>query len=89
VRAVPVANPAAAVANDGFLADAKAALQAKEYEKATAALLAVQRGKALSNQQAQLLEAQMRQLQAEVARGIAAGDPKAKAAMAMLSRDAR
>ena len=71
------------------LRQAEMAARQKEYEKAVEAMLAIQQQqRILSEQQAQLYYERMRQLQADLAAGIAAGDPRAKAAAERLRRAA-
>lgn len=65
------------------LAESQAALKARDYENATAALIAMQRAR-LNEQQAAAAAAQMRQLQSSLADAAAAGDPRAQAAIARL-----
>ena len=83
--AAPVQQPVAApvfatvAAPDAHLAQSQAALKAKDYDTAAAALITAQRAK-LNEQQAAAAAAQMRQLQANIAEAAAAGDPRAKAA---------
>ena len=55
-------------------------MKAHDYEKAVDALLAVQRQRQLSEQQAALYQSQMRTLQRDLAGALARGDPAAKAA---------
>ena len=69
---------------DQSLTEVDAALKARAYEQAVRTLLAVQQQKALSEQQAQAAANRMRGLQANLAAAIAAGDPSAKAAGALL-----
>jgi uncharacterized lipoprotein YajG len=84
--AAPAATPAAApepiVVTDvsKSLAESDAALRAKAYDKAVQTLLAVQRQKDLTAQQAQEAANRMRGLQANLAAAVAAGDPNARAA---------
>ncbi|MEJ5237242.1 MAG: hypothetical protein WHT82_02680 [Limisphaera sp.] len=71
------------------LRQAELAARQKEYEQAVEAMLAIQQQRrALTEQQAQLYYERMRQLQADLAAGIAAGDPRAKAAAERLRRAA-
>ena len=80
-----VAAPPVVVQNvDQSLAQVDAALKARAYEQAVRTLLAVQQQKALSEQQALEAANRMRGLQANLAAAIAAGDPAAKAAGALL-----
>lgn len=60
--------------------DVNSALQAKDYQKATQTLLAIQHQKALTDEQSTAVRGQMVQLQKAVAAGVSAGDPNAKAA---------
>jgi hypothetical protein len=88
----PAAAPASAPANQAgaaaaptidttrALADVNTALKAKDYEKATENLLALQRQKQLTEQQAMAVRGQMVQLQSAVSAGLSKGDPNAKAA---------
>jgi hypothetical protein len=77
----PAANPVAAtaVAPDARLAESQAALKAKDYDRAAATLLKVQRAQ-MNEQQAAAAAAQMRQLQSSLASAAASGDPRAIAA---------
>lgn len=68
------------------LAASETARRAREYEEAAQALLAVQRQQRLTEQQAAAARNQMIQLQADLAAGLASGDPKAKAAAELLRR---
>jgi hypothetical protein len=68
--------------------DVNAALKARDYQKATETLLAIQQ-KALTEQQAAAARAQMVQLQGAVASGVASGDPNAKAAADQLRASAK
>ena len=78
------AQPAAPVAQsavpDAKLTEAQAAMKTRDYEKAVDALMAVQRQRQLSEQQAALYHAQMQALQRDLAGAVARGDPAAKAA---------
>jgi hypothetical protein len=67
------------VAPDARLAESQAAMKARDYEKAAAALVAMQRAR-LNEQQAAAAAAQMRQLQRSLADAVASGDPSAIAA---------
>ena len=79
--AQPAAAPAVQnVAPDAKLTEAQTAMKAHDYEKAVDALLAVQRQRQLSEQQAALYQSQMRALQRDLAGALARGDPAAKAA---------
>jgi hypothetical protein len=79
--AQPAAAPAVRnVAPDANLTEAQTAMKAHDYEKAVDALLAVQRQRQLSEQQAALYQSQMRTLQRDLAGALARGDPAAKAA---------
>ena len=66
-------------APDARLAESQAAIKARDYEKAAAALLAMQRAR-LNEQQAAAAAAQMHQLHKSLADAVAAGDPSAIAA---------
>ena len=67
------------------LADAQAAMQARDYEKAAAALLSVQNQRQpLTPEQGLAVRNQMIQLQQSLGSAVARGDPKAKAAAALL-----
>src|SRR5258708_7886231 len=68
------------------LAVADAALKAKEYDKAVQSLLAVQKQKQSTDQQAGEALSRMVGLQRNLAAAIAAGDPSAKAAGELLRR---
>lgn len=83
----PVAPTQTAVLPDAHLAESQAALNARDYDKAAAALIAVQRAK-LNDQQAAAAAAQMRQLQGSLAAAVASGDPRAKAAADRLRQSA-
>jgi hypothetical protein len=88
--AAPAVNqpglPATTDAN-ASLAAAQAALQARDYERAAVALLAVQQiQQPLTAAQGEALRNQMVQLQQSVANGLASGDPKAKAAADLLRK---
>ncbi len=85
--AAPVAPTQTAVLPDARLAESQAALKARDYDKAAAALIAVQRAK-LNDQQAAAAAAQMRQLQSSLAEAVASGDPRAKAAADRLRQSA-
>jgi 3-oxoacyl-ACP reductase-like protein len=61
-------------------ADVNSALKARDYQKATDTLLAVQRMPHLTEQQSLAAHGQMVELQKAVAAGLASGDPNAKAA---------
>ena len=86
--AAPVAAPAPIKPStdaSASIAAAQAAMQSQEYEQAAAALLAAQRStKPLTAEQGQAVHNQMLQLQQNLANAIANGDPKAKAAAALL-----
>ena len=88
--AAPAANRAAAPASTdaaASLAAAQAAMQAKDYERAAAALLAVQQQRQpMTAEQGQALRDQMVLLQQNLAAGVASGDPKAKAAADLLRK---
>lgn len=86
--AAPVASPPPVVVTDvsKSLAESEAAIKAKSYQKAVQTILALQRQAALNPQQAQAAMNQMRALQAELAAGVAAGDPNAKAAVKLLTQ---
>jgi hypothetical protein len=68
------------------LAAADAALKTRDYDRAAASILAVQRQKQLTEQQAQAAHNQMVRLQSDLAAAVASGDPKAKAAAELLRR---
>jgi hypothetical protein len=72
--AAPVAPPPAAP--DARLAESQAAIKARDYEKAAAALIDMQRAR-LNEQQAAAAAAQMRQLHKSLADAVASGDPRA------------
>lgn len=78
---------ATVAAPDTHLAESQAALKAKNYDTAAAALIAAQRAR-LNEQQAAAAAAQMRQLQSSIAEAAAAGDPRAKAAADRLRQSA-
>jgi hypothetical protein len=80
--AQPAAQPAAAPTVDTTkaFADVNSALKARDYQKATDTLLAIQRTPQLTEQQSLAIHGQMVQLQGAVAAGVASGDPNAKAA---------
>jgi len=82
------ANPQPVVVTDvgKSLAESEAAIKAKSYQKAVQTILALQRQQRLNPQQAQAAANQMRALQAELAAGVAAGDPNAKAAVQILTQ---
>jgi hypothetical protein len=85
----PAQAPAApTVDTTKAFADVNAALKAKDYQKATDTLLAIQRQRALTEQQAMAVRGQMVQLQGAVAAGLANGDPNAKAAADRLRAEA-
>jgi len=69
-------------------ADVNTALKARDYQKATETLLALQRQKQLTDQQSMAVRGQMVQLQSAVAAGVASGDPNAKAAADRLRAEA-
>jgi hypothetical protein len=78
----PVAPTADASAS---IAAAQVAMQAQDYERAAAALLSAQtQRQPLTTEQAHAVHNQMIQLQQSLAAGVASGDPKAKAAAALL-----
>ena len=70
---------AAPVDTSKVFTEADAALKAKDYQKATETLLALQQ-RQLTEQQAQAVRGQMVQLQGALASAVANGDPNAKAA---------
>ena len=63
------------------------AIKAKDYEKAASAMVNLQR-QPLTQEQAQAVRGQMVQFQRDLAAGIAAGNPKAKAAAELLRQSA-
>ena len=73
------AQPAGAPEAKAALADGDAALKARDYERAVADALALQRQQ-LTEAQSQAAAAQMVRLQRDLATAVASGDPKAKAA---------
>ena len=75
----PVSSPA--------LAEAQAAMKAKDYEKAASVMVNLQR-QPLTPEQAQVVRGQMVQFQRDLAAGVASGDPKAKAAAELLRQSA-
>ena len=81
--------PAASADTTAALAASDAALKAREYDRAALAILAVQRQKQLTEQQAQAAHNQMLRLQSDLANAIASGDPKAKAAAEILRRSSQ
>jgi hypothetical protein len=81
----PVTAPPQQV--DPRIAEAQAAMKAQEYERAAAALVQLQQLQ-LSEQQAAAARAVMNSFQAQVAAGVASGDPKVKAAAEMLRNSA-
>jgi hypothetical protein len=81
--------PAASSDTTATLAAADAALKAREYDRAAAAILVVQHQKQLTEQQAQAAHNQMVRLQRDLAGAIASGDPKAKAAAELLRRSSQ
>jgi len=90
--AAPTASapiPAASADTTAALAASDAALKAREYDRAATAILAVQRQKQLTEQQAQAAHNQMVRLQGDLANAIASGDPKAKAAAEILRRSSQ
>ena len=90
--AAPAASapiPAASADTTAALAASDAALKAREYDRAAVAILAVQRQKQLTEQQAQAAHNQMVRLQGDLANAIASGDPKAKAAAEILRRSSQ
>jgi len=86
----PAANPAAAtaVAPDARLVESQAALKAGDYDRAAAALVAMQAAR-LNEQQAAAAAQQMRQLQSRLASAVASGDPRAIAAAKRLREASR
>lgn len=79
----PQADPniqAQAAWADARLKEAQAAQQARDYEKAAQALVALQHQQRLSEAQAAAYANQMRQFQRDLAGAVASGDPRAKAA---------
>lgn len=79
----PQADPniqAQAAWADARLQEAQAAQQARDYEKAAQALVALQQQQRLSEAQAAAYANQMRQFQRDLAGAVASGDPRAKAA---------
>lgn len=63
-------------------------MKARQYDQAVEALAALQQQR-LTEQQAAVVAAQMRQLQSDLAAGVANGDPRAKAAADRLRRSAK
>jgi hypothetical protein len=57
-----------------------AALKAKDYDRAAETILALQRQKQLTDEQARAAQAQMVRLQGALVSAVASGDPNAKAA---------
>lgn len=79
VAAAPA--PAISANSQKELADARAALAAKDYSKAVTLLTTLQRpGRALTPEQSAAVQAQMQQLQGSLANAVASGDPNARAA---------
>jgi hypothetical protein len=64
---------------DARLVESRAALKARDYDQAAAALVAMQAAR-LNEQQAAAAAEQMRQFQSSLASGVASGDPRAIAA---------
>lgn len=85
--AVPAAVQNAAIIPDARLAESQAAIKAGEYDKAAEALISLRRTQ-MSEQQAAVAAAQMRQLQGSLAQAVASGDPRAKAAADRLRQSA-
>ena len=83
----PEMAPAPATAPALQLTESQAAINARDYEKAAAALMALQQSQ-LSAQQAEAVAQQMRQLQSGLAAAVASGDPRAKAAADKLRQSA-
>ena len=80
----PAATPSPATL-DARLVESQAALKAREYDRAAAALVAL-RATRMNEQQAAAAAAQMNQLQRSLADGVARGDPQAIAAANRLRR---
>lgn len=99
-EAPPVASPAPAAqlappssqdspAVDARIAEAQAAMKAKDYEKAATALSISGRTPAgMTGQQLMSLNSAKANMQSQIAAAAAAGDPKAKAAYEMLRQRA-
>jgi len=91
----PVTAPAVSAASitastdiSKSLADADAALKAHAYDQAVQAMLAVQKHRQLTDQQAQEAHNRMVGLQRSLAAALASGDPNAKAAAELLRQSA-
>lgn len=87
-QGVPAAAGAPSSAADARLSESEAAVKARQYDQAVEALAALQQQR-LTEQQAAVVAAQMRQLQSDLAAGVANGDPRAKAAADRLRRSAK
>lgn len=83
----PATTPTTTAAPDTRLAESQAAINARDYERAAEALIAVQQSR-LNEQQAEALANQMRQLQSSLAGAVASGDARAKAAADRLRQSA-
>lgn len=75
----PTPASSATASLDSRFAESQNAINGRDYERAATTLLAVQQTP-LTEQQAEMLAKQMRQLQNSLAGAVASGDPKAKAA---------
>ena len=84
----PAVSAASAAAMTRALADADAALKAHAYDQAVQAMLAVQKHRQLTDQQAQEAHNRMVGLQSSLAAAVASGDPNAKAAAELLRQSA-
>jgi len=82
------AQPAPAINTTAAISDVNEAMKARDYQKATATLLAVQQ-QPLNPQQAAVVHQQMVQLQGALAGAVASGDPNAKAAADRLRASAK
>jgi len=79
--------PAPSTVSEAQLTASQAAINARDYEKAAAALVAMQQAQ-LNAQQAEAVAQQMRQFQSGLAQALASGDPRAKAAAERLRQSA-
>jgi len=86
--ATPQAQAASTVDTTKAFTDVNAALKARDYQKATDNIMAIQRLPNLTDQQAAAVRGQMVELQKAVAAGLANGDPNAKAAADQLRAQA-
>ena len=85
---VPAAQPqatsgSAPVFSPSSIPEVQAAIKSRDYDKAAAMLINLQRAPMTSDQSMQVLN-QMRQFQQNLAGAVASGDPNAKAAAARL-----